>query len=209
MKKRFIALLLAALMLLLFTAPALAAAPAVKETEYKGKGVIEVEFAAKKVTYRNVKVTVKDAAGESLKAKIQKKESDEIRFKVTGLKADSTYTYVISGVRIGKSGSYGTVEGSFKTPAETPEILKVKYDAKDRELDIDFATKVQYKALKVTVEDESGKALKIKKIKKSNDEIELRIAGMKKGQTYTLTVSGVRVKGSKGAYTTVTKTFKA
>ncbi len=208
MKKRAFALLLASLMMFLFTVPVLADVPAVKETEYKGKGVIEVEFAAGRVTYKNVKVTVKDAAGGSLKTKIQRKDNDDIRFRVTGLKADSTYTYTITGVRTGKSGSFGTVTGSFKTPSDTPAIRKIKYDARDRELDIDFETKVQYRSLKVTVKDADGQLLKIRKISKDNDEIELKIAGMKKGQTYTVTISGVRVKG-KGAYTTVKMTFRA
>lgn len=208
MKKRLIALLLAALLLALCAAPAMAAAPKIKETEYEDNGVVEVEFSAKKVTYKSAKVVVKDAAGKKLSVKILEKDSDDITFKVSGLKASSKYTYTISGVRAGKSGSYGSVSGSFKTPADAPTVKKVKYDKKDKELEVEFATKVQCKGLKVTVTDESGKALTLKKIEKDSDEVEMKVSGMTKGKTYTVTVSGVRVKG-KGSYVSVSKTFVA
>ena len=208
MKKRLIAMLLAMVLLALCAVPAMAEAPKVKKTEYEGNGVVEVEFAAKKVTYKNAAVVVKNAAGSKLKAKIINKDSDDISFKVTGLKAGSRYTYTISGVRKGSSGTFGKVSGSFKTPSNKPAIKLVKYDSTDSELEIDFATKVQFKNLKVSIVDEAGEAVTVKKIEKGSDDLEVKVAGVKKGEKYTVTVSGVRVKGV-GKYVKVKKTFVA
>jgi len=208
MMKRMMAMLLAAVLLVMCAAPAMAAAPKVKDVEYEGNGKVEVDFTTKKATYKNPKVVVKDADGKKLTAKIIEKDGDDVVFKVTGLKAGSKYTYTLSGVRAGKSGSYGKVSGSFKTPSDKPKIKKVEYDKQDKDLEVEFATKVQFKGLKVTVADKDGNALTVKKIEKGNDDVEMKVTGMKKGQTYTVTVAGVRVKG-KGSYVSVKKTFVA
>ena len=84
----------------------------------------------------------------------------------------------------------------------------MKYDKADKALEIDFATKVQFKNLKVTVKDKAGNKLTVKKIEKGDDDLEVRVAGMKKGGKYTVTVSGVRVKGV-GKYIKVSKSFVA
>ena len=208
MKKRIVSMLLAVLLLTLCAMPALAAAPKVKKVEYDGNGVVEVEFTTRNAHYKNAKVTVKDAAGKKLTAKILEKDKDDISFKVTGLKADKKYAFNITGVRAGLTGTYGTVKGSFKTPSNKPTIKKVKFDAIDDELEIEFATLVQYKNLKVTVKDSHGKKLTIRHIDKDTDGLDLVIHGMVKGKKYTVTVSGVRVKG-KGSYISVSKTFTA
>jgi len=208
MKKRIVSMLLAVLLLALCAMPALAAAPKVKKVEYEGNGVVDVDFTTKNVRYRNAKLTVKDAAGKKLTAKILEKDKDDISFKVTGVKAGKKYTFTITGVRAGLTGAYGTVKGAFKTPSNKPTIKKVKFDATDDELEIDFATLVQYKNLKVTVTNALGKKLTIRKIEKDTDGLDIDIHGMVKGKKYTVTVSGVRVKGV-GSYTKVTKTFTA
>ena len=208
MKKRMTAMLLVSVLLVLCAVPALAVAPKVEKTEYEGNGVVEVDFSASKVTYKNPAVAVKDADGRKLTAKITHKDDDDLTFKVSGIKAGTRYTYTITGVRKGSSGTYGKVKGSFTTPSEKPAITKVKYDKADKELEIDFATKVQFKNLKVTVKDKAGNKLTVKKIEKGDDDLEVRVAGMKKGGKYTVTVSGVRVKGV-GKYIKVSKSFVA
>ena len=208
MKKRIVSMLLAVLMLVICAVPAMAAAPKVQKTEYEGNGLVEVDFTTDNVQYKNAKVTVKDSAGKKLNVVIREKDTDSITFKVSGLKASSKYTYTVSGVRAGKSGSYGKVTGSFKTPSNKPTIKKVKYDPTDRELEVDFATNVQFKNLKVTVKDATGKKLTVRHIVKSADELDMSVKGMVVGQSYTITVSGVRVKGV-GSYVTISKKFVA
>ena len=208
MKKRILAMLVAAMLLVMSAAPAMAAAPKIRKTDYEGNGVVEVDFKTENVRYKGAKVVVKDANGKKLAAKILEKDDDDLTFKVTGLKANGKYTYTISGVRAGRTGSYGKVSGTFKTPSSGPSIKKVKYDREDRELEIEFATKVQFNGLKVTVKDAKGKALSVRWIEKGDDDLELKLSGVQRGKTYTVTVSGVRVRG-KGNFVSVSKTFTA
>ena len=207
MKRKILALLLLVAVMLSLAASALAATPVVKKTEYEGNGYVEVEF-KKNVQYKNAKVSVKDASGKSCTVKIVEKDKDDLTFYVKGVKAGAKYSYTISGVRSGKSGAYTSVKGSFKVPAAKLAIKKVKYDRRDKELEIEFKTNVQYKNLKVTVKDASGKSYKVSKIEKDSDEVEVRVKGLKKGVKYTVTVSGVRAEGASG-YGSASKSFTA
>lgn len=208
MKKRIVATLLAILLLTMCAAPALAAAPKIKKIEYEGNGVVEVDFTTKNVRYKNAKVVVKDVDGNKMTTRILEKDNDEISFKVSDMAADSTYIFTITGVRAGNSGSYGKVTGRFMTPANKPEITFVKYDPNYEALEVDFAANVEYKNLKVTIRDGSGKYVFISDLEKDPDELNMDVEGMKVGKRYTITVSGVRVKGV-GNYTKVSKTFVA
>jgi len=199
------------LLLVVMTAqsiPAMAAAASIKKTEYEGSGIVDVDF-KKNVQYKNAKVTVKDSDGKSYTVKIREKDNDDLKFKVSNIAAGKTYSYTISGVRSGKSGSYGKVSGSFKVPqaaAKTLSIKELDYDRDDRDLEIEFNTKVTYKSVKVKVTDGNGKSYTVKLREKDNDSIDARVTGLKKGTKYTVKVSGVRA-GSSGSYGSVSKSF--
>lgn len=208
MKKKMIAMVLALAMILSLSVSVLAAAPVIKEAEYEGRGFVEVEFTGK-VQYKNVKVTVKDSAGSVMTAVITEKDSDDLTFHVKGLKPGAKYTYTISGVRAGRSGKYQSVSGSFMVPKWDPLIKEIDYDAKDKELEIDFVKRVQYKGLKVTIKDAKGNTVRCRIDEKDAKGIELVIpGGLKTGARYTLTISGIRPCGN-GSYTTVTGVFTA
>ena len=208
MKKRLIALLLVAVMMVAMAAPALAKEPTVKKVKYEGGKKVEVSFKGR-VSYSKPKVTVKSSNGKTLSAKITDKDKDDIEFSVSGLEAGGKYSFTISGVRAGTSGSYGKVTGSFTVPAKAAKlsIKKVKYDSKDKELDIDFNGEVKYKSVKVVVKDSSGKKYTTRITDKGNDDLEVKVSGLKKGKSYKVTVSGVALKG--GSYTSVSKSFTA
>ena len=157
MKKRMITLVLALAMILSLSVNVFAAAPVVEKTEYEGRGYVEVEF-TKKVQYKNVKVTVKNAAGKVMTAVITEKDSDDLTFRVSGVKPGAKYTYTISGVRAGRTGKYQSVTGSFKVPKWDPLIKDIDYDAEDKELEVEFVKRVQYKNLKVTLKDAASAA---------------------------------------------------
>lgn len=207
MLKRIVALFLV-VMTLTMSMPALAATPVIKKTEYEGSGYVEVDF-KKNVQYKNAKVTVKDSSGKKYTAKITEKDSDDMTFKINSFKTGKTYTYTISGVRSGKSGKYVSIKGTVKIPAAKKVTIKeLEYDRGDRELELEFNRKVQYKSLKVTVKDSSGNKYTTKILDKENDGLEIYVKGLKKGKKYTVTVSKVRPSGS-GTYKSVSKTFTA
>lgn len=203
MKKRLISLIITVMLLVTMAASAMAAAPTVKKVEYEGGKKVEVEFKGR-VSYKNPHIIVKDSKGSKLSARILKKDNDDISFSVSGLKAGGKYTFTLTGVRAGSSGSFGSVKGSFTIPAKVA-IRKVIYDSRDHELDIDFNGKVKYKNVRVSVKDASGKAYTAKITEKGDDDLEVRVTGLKKGKTYKVTVSGVALKG--GSFITVSKSF--
>ena len=206
MKRKVLAMVLTLLCVCGFlNVPVEAASEHIRETMYEGNGKVEVEFYGR-VQYKDAKVTVKAPDGTKLKAKIVDKDSDDLEFKVTGLKPDTKYTYTISGVRFQKSGPYGKVSGSFKTPSSELYIEKVKYDREDRELEIEFFKRVQYKSVKVMLIDENGKSTTLKIKEKDRDEIEVYAGRLQSGKTYTIQVQGVRLY-KEGSYTTVMKQF--
>lgn len=208
MKKKLLALVISVMTIMATTVPALAATPTIEKTEYEGSGYVEVDF-TRNVQYKNAKVSVKDSSGKSYTATIKKRDNDDLTFYVKNIKAGKKYTYTISGIRAGRSGSYKKVTGKFTVPAKNKVSIKsVDYDREDRELEIEFAGKVQYKSTKVTVKDSAGKSYTVKILEKEKDSIEVRVKGLKVGNRYTVTVSGVR-SGSSGSYTSVSKTFTA
>jgi uncharacterized membrane protein YkoI len=115
--KRLLASMLAFAMAFstLLVMPVSAAAPQKKSIKYEGYGKVELEFRSK-VQWKNAKVTVKDSTGKAYSVKILNKDNDEIEFKILQFKQGQKYTYTVSGVRQGRSGSYGKVSGSVTIP---------------------------------------------------------------------------------------------
>lgn len=128
MKKNKTVRILAALALALFIAgraplPAMAAPPRLEEVEYKGGGMVEVEF-LKKVRYRNPRVTVKDAEGKTCRASITGKDRDDLTFKIKDYKEGASYTFTVSGVRKKGTKKYGSVSGTVTIPAPVRAVSK-------------------------------------------------------------------------------------
>ena len=115
--KRLLASMLAFAMAFstLLVMPVSAAAPQKKSIKYEGYGKVELEFCSK-VQWKNAKVTVKDSTGKAYSVKILNKDNDEIEFKILQFKQGQKYTCTVSGVRQGRSGSYGKVSGSVTIP---------------------------------------------------------------------------------------------
>ena len=120
MKKRLIAISLALIAVLLLSVTAVAAIPLIKETEYKGNGVVEVEF-TRDVWYDDVKVTLTDEAGGAVSATVVELDDDELTFRAEDLQSDAQYTCTISGIRTGRTGTEQTVTASFRVPSRYPE----------------------------------------------------------------------------------------
>ena len=130
MKMRFgrvaVTMMITAVMFLATQLSAFAAAPAVEEVEYKGKGRVEVEFHGK-VQYKNVKVTVKDTAGKTYNVSAIRKDSDDISFNINKFQTGKTYKISVKGVKVRGSKSFGTVSGKVTIPkAVTGKAITAK-----------------------------------------------------------------------------------
>ena len=182
------------------------AAPTIRKTEYEGKGKVDVSFGSK-VSYNDVKVTVKNADGKSETCTIVNKDADDLEFRIKNYKAGSTYRYTISGVAVKGEKDYGSVSGKVSIPKAKGGIplKEIEYDAKDKEVTFDFDTRVEWKSPKVKIR-KNGKNY-VKKIRaKDADDIEVSVKKLKKGKKYKYTISGIRKKGS-GDYTSISGTF--
>lgn len=203
---RIASAMLAAIMAVGLTILPAQAACSIKKAEYEGNGKVEVKFTSK-VTYPALKVTVKNSSGTKMSVKVIEKDDDDLEFKIKGFKAGQTYTYKISGIRKKGESKNSSVSGKITIPKSngSVSVKKVEYDAEDREVDIEFAGKVQWKNPKVVIKN--GKTDYVRKITdKGSDDIEVSVKALKKGVTYTYTISGIRKKGA-SKYGTVTGTF--
>lgn len=108
---------LAALVLVFSSIPAYAAnILAIDEIEYRGNGVISVELEDDVKWSQSASAVVKDSGGKSYTATISRKDDDDCRITIKGLKDDTEYKVTISGVRLrGSKNQYSSVSGTFKT----------------------------------------------------------------------------------------------
>lgn len=98
------------------------------------------------------------------------------------------------------------IGGQVSTFAAAPVIEDIDYNSKGR-VEVEFYGKVQYRNLKVSVKDTSGKKYSVKSVYRDNDEVEFTIKNFKKGKTYNVTVSGVKKRGT-GSYGKVSRKFE-
>lgn len=217
MKKIIVTLLLAALVLAavpalaqnVFTAANGGIVPTIQYTTYEGFGFVEVDF-LQDVNYENPTVSVTDAAGAPVTAAIVQLDDDDLTFQITDFAANATYNFTISGVRVGRNGSYTSVSGSFTVPLEGAAVIKkVEYDRDDREIDIEFAALVQYEAPTVQVIAADGTPINATIYEWDEDSIEARLESpLNIGSEYMVTVTGVRA-AQDTAFGTASLTFTA
>lgn len=172
--KRLLASMLVLAMMLstLLVMPVNAAVPQKKSIKYEGYGKVEMEFRSK-VQWKNAKVTVKDSTGKAYSVKILNKDNDEIEFKILQFKQGQKYTCTVSGVRQGRSGSYGKVSGSVTIP--TTKVSESKA--------VSIALNDAVKKYKIKKADAKGIDLDISKYRgKKVFEIEFR--AKKNGRMY-------------------------
>ena len=208
--KKLLAIAAAAAVLLAI--PALAAAPEAFRAEYEGNGRVEIDF-RNDVTYENpaIQVMPADFFGETtgLTATIVEIDDDDLTFVTEGLLPETTYTYTLSGVREGRTGEYGSITGTFITPAEGAVVIsELEVDVEDGEIEIEFLGRVDYDNPTVTVTKADGTALKTTIEEREGDGIEVRARGLVRGEEYTVTVTGVAQRDS-GTFGTVSRTVIA
>ncbi len=205
MKKGIISAVLALAIMICMAVPALAAAPESHKTTYEGRGYVEVEFKTK-VQYKNATVTVRNPDGNKMTVRITDLDDDEVAFYVKNLMPNTEYTFVISGIRAGRSGSYGTVRGTFQTPKSELSVRKASYDKEDGELELEFYGRVQYKNPRVVIKDAEGNIRSCRITELDSDEMEIVAKGLRSGR-YTVKIIGIRLKGTT-TYTSITTAFR-
>lgn len=180
----------------------------IEEIEYKGKGRVEVDF-SHDVSYKNLKISVKDSTKKSYTVKIVSKDNDELKFNVVNFKQGTKYTLTISGIKRKGASTYGSVSSSFRIPAaQKPIIKKIECDLDNNEISVEFKNRVMYNNAKVSIKDSNGKNYTAKITDKDDDEIEISVRGLKRGKKYIITIIGIKHVDAK-SYGSISKTFTA
>lgn len=81
--------------------------------------------------------------------------------------------------------------------ARAPYIEDVEHKGGGR-IEVDFHGDVSYSNCKITVKDNKGKKYKAVKIRKDEDDLRFTIKKYKRGRTYKITISGIRLIGTSG-----------
>ena len=183
-----------------------AKAPKVESVEFETGKKIDVDFTGK-VQYKNVKVTVKDKAGNSYKTVDMDKGKDSITVRVPSIKAGKDYKVTVSGVRKKGTGAYGKVTAPLRIAGKNEVLVEdLEYDRSDKEVSFDFQGSVKWKNAKVKILDPAGKNVVIRIEEKDRDGIEVKVKKLTAGKKYTYTITGVARKGS-SKYKKVKGTF--
>ena len=184
------------------------ASAAIKKASYERGGKVEVDFTTR-VSYKNVKVTVKDQSGKAVRAVITEKDQDDLDFRMKSVSMGKTYTFVITGVKKRNEAKYGAVRGKIMVPVTkgAVPVRKIEYDSKDQEVEFDFAANVGWKSPKVKIfRGNAQYAVRISD--RGRRDAEIRVRKLRKGIVYHYTISGIRKAGDR-KYTTIRGSFMA
>ena len=155
--------------------------------EYEGFGIVELDL-NQNVRWIEPIITVTDPIGDTFEAQVFKYDEDDVDFLVPNVVEDQVYTCTVSGIEGGE-----TITCEFYAPAlKSTMIHSVDYDAEDREVEIEFAMNVTYESPSVTVFDANGTQYETRIIERDNDSLDVRVKGLTRGGTYTVSVSGVK-----------------
>ena len=163
-------------------------------------GKVNISFKGK-VTYTDgLKAVIKDADGREIACKIAKKNKSLLTVSVAGLVKGQTYTITIDGVLGKDSTEAAAITKSFvaKGMKTQSKVGKVSVESK-KFVVLKMKSATYYKDATVSAECEA------KIVKKAKGNIKVQISGMKKGNTYTITINGVRTQKEKN-YGSITKT---
>lgn len=148
--------------------------------EYEGFGIVELDL-NQNVSWTEPVVTVTDPNGDTFEAQVLKYDRNDVDFWVPNIVEDQVYTCSVSGIEGGETINCEFYASSLRSTM----IRSVDYDAEDRELDIEFA-------IDVTVTDADGTLYETKILERDDDSLEVRVKGLTRGATYTVSVSGVK-----------------
>lgn len=188
------------------------------------KHEIEVKFRTKVRWSKSAKVSsVKDNEGKKYSARLNDTDSDDCDIYIKNLKSGRTYTIVINGIKKNGAKSYGKLTLTVKIPSDKQnvsnsklKVTKVEFDDDNddddkygSEIDIKFNTDVVWRSnAKVSsIKDNKGKSYKGVLNDKDDDSCEVYIKNMTYGRTYTIKISGIKVKGA-SSYTSITAKVK-
>ncbi|MBD5135610.1 MAG: hypothetical protein HDT39_06565 [Lachnospiraceae bacterium] len=188
------------------------------ELDKNGNPELEVDFISHVTWKKTAHISsITDNKGASYDGYFTDMDSDDCEICIPNLKEGRTYKIVINGIKKLGTESYRNLTLKVKVPSinSTSDKVKVKkvsvdmdnddYDKYMTEIDIEFASKVNWKkSAKVTsVVDDKGKSYKGYLTEKDSDDCEVYIKNIKYGKIYTIKISGIKTRKA-SSYETIT-----
>lgn len=170
-------------------------------------GKVNISF-KQKVTFTDaLKVVITDESGREIACKISKKNKSLLTVSVNGLVKGQKYTLRIDGV-LGKESAEPVViqkEFTAKGMKTKNKVGKASVES-GKFVVLKLKSAAYYKDAEVIVKDSKGNDCIAKIVKKAKGNIKVQIDGMKKGETYTITINGIKTKKEKN-YGSITRTI--
>lgn len=169
-------------------------------------GKVNISF-KQKVTYTDgLKAVIKDEDGKEIACKISKKNKSLLTVSVSGLVKGQKYTLEIEGI-LGKDSTEAVVVNKVFTAKGMKTQSKVGKTTVEKKkfVVLKMKSSAYYKDATVSVKDADGNVCDAKIVKKAKGNVKVQIAGMKKGNRYTITINGIKTKKEKN-YGSITKT---
>ncbi len=192
-------------------------AAAQEQTALKAKatctaaGKINVSFSGAVEWSEDAAAALIDEEQKEITVSIAKKANRSVVVKGSGMVKGKPYTLSISGVKAKGAAEFGTVTAAFKAK-------KLKSSCKAKKISKKVAVKskntiivkckgqVQTKDVTVEVLDEADNRYDAAVTGKSKGNIKVKVSGLKKGKTYTITINGVKTKKETN-YASIRTTF--
>ncbi len=169
-------------------------------------GKVNVSF-KQKVTYTDdLNAVIRDVDGKEISCKISKKNKRLLTVSVSGLVKGQKYTLEIEGI-LGKDSTQAVdVKKTFTAKGMKTQSKVGKATVSNKKFVVlKMKSAAYYKDASVSVVDGDGQSCDAKIVKKAKGNIKVQISNMKKGNKYTITISGVKTKKEKN-YGSITKT---
>lgn len=170
-------------------------------------GKLNVSF-KQKVTYTDaLTAAITDESGKELACRISKKNNNLLTISVSGLVKGQKYTLTVEGILGKESAEAVTIKKVFtaKGMKTRSKVGKATVEGK-KFVVLKMKAAAYYKDATVTVKDASGQDCDAKIVKKAKGNVKVQIAGMKKGEKYTITINGIKTKQEKN-YGSITRSI--
>lgn len=170
----------------------------IKKITCTSAGKLNVTF-KQKVTYTSaINAVITDAEGKEIPCKISKKKNKLMSVTVSGLVKGQVYTLKIEGIMGKESVEAATIVKTFTAKGmKTKSKIGEASVAGSNFVVLKMNGAAYYKDETVTVKDSAGNECAARIIKKAKGNIKVQIENMKKGETYTITIQGIRTKKEK------------
>lgn len=168
-------------------------------------GKVNISF-KQKVTYTDgLRAVIADESGREIACRISKKNKNLLTVSVSGLVKGQKYTLQIDGI-LGKESTEAVVIQKVFTAKgmkTQSKVSKASIEGK-KFVVLKMKSAAYYKDAAVTVKDSKGNDCTAKIVKKAKGNVKVQITRMKKGETYAITINGIKTKKEKN-YGSITR----